>query len=236
MSEVVSISLGDWFSRGWGAFKRNPKPLIGGSAILAALYFIISLLYLIPIGSLAAFVAQIIFSPVLTVGWLFLCLKVVRGNESKASDVFCAFSRFGAAWATFILVMLIVMGGSILLIIPGIIWGLKYGLSLFAVMDRNLKATESIKLSGIITKGHKGKLFLYGIVVCLFGLLVWPFSIGLQHIRTGAGPLLLAIGIIPYLLRILVITPWLGATYAAAYDSLVGGQQQPEREEILQTG
>lgn len=236
MSEVSSVRLGGWFSRGWDAFKINPKPIIGGSVILAAFYLIISLLYFVPFISLAAIAVQIMLMPVLTVGWFFLCLKVLRGNETKSSDIFSAFSRFGSAWATFVLMLLIVMAGLILLIIPGIIWSLKYGLSLFAVMDRNLKATECIRLSGRITKGHKGKLFVYGVVAFLFGLLAWPFSIGLQHLGSDFGPILLAIGIIPYLLQILVIAPWLGATYAAAYDSLVGQQQATQAEEVLQAG
>jgi len=122
----------------------------------------------------------------------------------------------GQPWTTFILLWLIILGGCILFIIPGIIWSLKYGLSLFAVMDKQMSPRESIRFSGKITKGHKGKLFGVWTIAILLSFLTWPFSSGLQ--RQNA--MLIGAGLIPYLVNILVVTPWLGATTAAAYKSL----------------
>jgi len=218
MSEISELTLGSWFSCGWSTFKKNPKTIIGGAVILSIFYFILTLInFFVPGGSLIALLGQLSVGPVLIVGWNFLCFRLVRGDDDvEMLDIFSAFSRFGASWTTFILLWLIILGGCILFIIPGIIWSLKYGLSLFAVMDKQMSPRESIRFSGKITKGHKGKLFGVWTIAILLSFLTWPFSSGLQ--RQNA--MLIGAGLIPYLVNILVVTPWLGATTAAAYKSL----------------
>ena len=225
MGEVLPLTLRGWLSRGWRTFKRNPKPIIGGAVIFTAYGFVLRLVGSVLGNPLVLLPLQFVISPVLMVGWCFLSLRLVRGDDAKSSDIFAAFSRFGRAWLTCFLLFLIVLGGFFLLIIPGIIWSLKYGLSVYAVMDRNLSARQSIRFSGKITKGHKGKLFGAGVIGFLLGLLTMPFSFGLQRLGENLGIILVAVGIVPYLVHLLVIIPWMGATGAAAYDSLAYGEE-----------
>lgn len=237
MTEVLPLTLGGWLSRGWRAFKRNPKPLIGGALILRAYSLVLTRVdFLLPSTLVRLpfeFVVTFVILPVLWVGWYFLCLRVVRGDKARISDIFAAFSRFGRAWLTYFLLLLITLGGLFLLVIPGIIWALKYGRSQYAVMDRNLSARESIRFSGKITKGHIGKLFGVGVITLLFFLLTMPFNYGLRYIYSGKdlGTILVAIGIVPSLLHVLVIMPWMGATGAAAYDSLAYGEETGETKD-----
>ena len=77
-----------------------------------------------------------VIGPPLVVGVFFLYLKAVRDEKPNFSVVFAGFSNFGKAWLTVFLYYLIVIGGTFLLVIPGIIWGMRYCLSLFAVLDR----------------------------------------------------------------------------------------------------
>ncbi|MDD5085192.1 MAG: hypothetical protein PHE61_04005 [Candidatus Omnitrophica bacterium] len=220
MEQDASLTVGGWFSRGWSTFKKSPKQLIGGSLILTALGLVLVFIGLVPGGVFVMAAVQIVVLPVLTVGWCFFCLRIARGESVKVLDVFNAFSCFGRAWTTSILLFLIVLGGIVLLIVPGIIWALKYGLCFFAVMDKNLRAREAIRFSGEITKGHKGKLFMLGLIAYLFGLLAYPFYIGIQGLGEDLGPTFVVAGIVPYLVSVLVVTPWIGATAASAYDSL----------------
>ena len=220
MNQVSSLTVGGWFSRGWSAYRTNATPLIGGAVILAVINVVVSLIGKGPAGVLIMLAFNLVVIPVLSVGWCLLCLKSVRGENAQWSDVFAAFSRFGPAWATFMLLFLIVLGGVFLLVVPGIILGLKYGQSMFAVMDRGLSARQAIGYSGKMTQGWKGKLFGMFVVGFLLSLLAYPFSFGLQRLGEGSGATLLAVGIVPFLATVFVITPWLGASYAAAYDSL----------------
>jgi len=59
-----------------------------------------------------------------------------------------------------ILYGLIFIGGLILLIVPGIIWGLKYSQYAYLIVDKNMGPIEALKESGKITQGVKGKILL----------------------------------------------------------------------------
>ena len=115
-------------------------PIIGGTAI----YFGLSLVF-VWVGSKAILLGGSVWisnlysmtvGPVMMVGYWFLCLKLLGGQQASSRDVFSAFPRFRAAWVTNLLFTLITIGGFVLLVVPGIVWSLKYGLSFFAVMDR----------------------------------------------------------------------------------------------------
>jgi len=197
MAHDQPISIGAWFRRGWEAFKRNPGALIGGFLLL----IVIGLIQLIPI---LGTIAYLLIAPALSVGFYSMCLKSVRGEEVKVTGIFDGFSYFVPALGAGILLGLAVLGGMILLIVPGVIWGLMFSMWVFAIPDRHLGAVESLKFSARITKGHKGKLF--GAVLLAV--------------------LLLVIAIIPVGLGLIIVVPWEGATFAAAYESLLSAAGQ----------
>ena len=215
MAEVTPITVSSWFSRGWNTYKANPQKLIAGALIISVSSIIPSFVPLL------SFLFSILIAPPLMVGWCFLCLRLVRNENATISDIFAGFSHFGRAWLTYIFFGLIVCAGMLLLVIPGIIWSLKYSFALFAVMDRSLSPREALRLSGRITAGHKLRLLAAAVGVVLMSLIGMPFAFGLQQIGTEPGNLLLAVGIVPYLLGVLVISPWLVASWASAYDSLL---------------
>ena len=66
---------------------------------------------------------------------------------------------------------LIVFVGFILLIVPGIIWGITYMFAPYVVMDRGSSMREALGESARITKGHKWELFWFGILLGLINLL-----------------------------------------------------------------
>jgi len=63
---------------------------------------------------------------------------------------------------------LIVCAGLLLLIVPGIIWALKYSLYGYFVIDRNMGPLEALKASAEATEGAKGELF--SLALLLFGV------------------------------------------------------------------
>ena len=168
-------------------------------------------------------------APPLIVGYCSLCLKAVRADQPNISNLLAGFSHFGKAWLTYIFCVLIVTGGMFLLVIPGIIWAAKYWLSLFAVLDRSLSAQEAIRFSGKVTYGYKGKLLVAGLIGFLIvAPFVTPFTWGLILYLQGSdkATILLIVGIVPYLLTLLVISPWLMASWTSAFDSLVARWQE----------
>jgi len=60
--------------------------------------------------------------------------------------------------------MLIVLGGLILLIVPGIIFACKLAFVPYLVVDRKLGATDAISTSWRLTNGHAMEVFLIGLL------------------------------------------------------------------------
>jgi len=112
---------------------------------------------------------------------------------------------------------LIILGGLFLLIVPGIIFSLMFGMCVYAVMDKKMSAVESVKYSKKITKGYRGLIFVLYVAIGLLTLLGIPIAYGLQKLDSN----LIFIGLIPYLINVVFVLPWTAAAAAAAYDSLV---------------
>jgi hypothetical protein len=231
MEEQNSISIKSWYARGWNAFKENPKNLILGSLVLSGLSVLFTLGNILTGRYWVLFVSQLFIIPVLGVGWLYLCLLTVRGKETGFAVLFSAFRRYGRVWVTYILFILLVVAGVFLIIVPGVLWALRYGMSLFAVMDTSRYARNAFRYSKQITKGSLGKLFVAALIAVLLSGLSVPFSMGLQRIGTGEAMLLLIFGVLPFLAGVLVISPWVGSSIASAYESLAAaGNKAPEDE------
>ena len=68
--------------------------------------------------------------------------------------------------ALHILYFLIIYAGILLLIVPGIIWAIKFSLCFYFVVDKNLGPIQALKASSRTTKGVKWDLFAFGILNC----------------------------------------------------------------------
>jgi uncharacterized membrane protein len=78
--------------------------------------------------------------------------------------------------------MLVMIAGFILLVVPGVVWALKYQFFPWLIVDKNMKGREALIASGKITKGQKGKLFVF-----------WLAEMGAAIV----GVICLGVGIIP---------------------------------------
>lgn len=107
---------------------------------------------------------------ILAMGSMKIALKFCDGQAPEFNDLFSCFHLFLKYFLGSILYCLIVIGGLILLIIPGLIWAIKYHYFLYLIIDKELGPIEAIKRSGQITQGVKWDLFLFGLL--LVGLVI----------------------------------------------------------------
>ncbi len=68
-----------------------------------------------------------------------------------------------------LLLMLVMLGGMILLIVPGIIWGIKFMFAPMLILDKNMRIMDAFRVSSRMTNGYKWPLFAYGLLVGLVG-------------------------------------------------------------------
>ena len=113
------------------------------------------------------------------------------------------------------------MVGMILLLIPGIVWGLKYSLCLIIALDKKLSPIQAIKLSGKITQGYKAKLFLLSIPSIAFGILLLPFVFAFHEPIQNWSIVFMLIGLTLHFVSSFFVIPWMFAAWSIAYDSLI---------------
>lgn len=178
MSEK-KFTIGGAIGFGWGAAKQN----LG--------YFIIVAIILVVIfgglDRLAAFLTERnvvlslfvgLISGVLNVltqlGFVKIALKCCDAVRPKVGDLFNCVPLLINYFIGSVLYGLIICCGIVLLIVPGIVWAVKFQFYPYFIMEKGLGPVEALKMSSRIAKGSKWHLFLFDLVsmgVILLGVL-----------------------------------------------------------------
>jgi uncharacterized membrane protein len=120
-----------------------------------------------PILSLLSWVVGIFISMAV----IRVILRFNRGETAEFEDLWMGYPKFPEFLVGSILYGLLVFAGFLLLIIPGIYWGVRYQFYGYCIMDRDVGPVEAMKMSGRITRGSWWNLFWLGILQALVVLL-----------------------------------------------------------------
>lgn len=182
--------------------KQQIKGKIGILFVITLIIAIVSglataVLSLIPVvGSLAA---TIIVTPAFALSLIRIYLSLAQGANPEVKDAFTGFDDFWSAFKVTFLVGLYTFLWSLLFVIPGIIKGFSYSMSMYILAENKGKsAKECIRESMEMTDGHKMELFVLGLSFIGWGFLV-AITFGIAAIW---------------------VTPYMQATLTNAYNSL----------------
>lgn len=114
-----------------------------------------------------------IFMIISFVGWNRIALDLYDTGTSKLRRIFAVVPLLFTYIIGGSLYFFVVSVGLLLLIIPGIIWGLKYCLFDLIIIDTGCGPLEALTKSGQLTYGHKWKIFSF----ILIGWLITVLSI-----------------------------------------------------------
>jgi uncharacterized membrane protein len=159
---VPKFSKKEAINFGWNVAKKN----LGFFALLLILAFFISFA-----SAFLSTAISIIVDMLITIGLIKISLKFCDNEKAKISDLFSSSHLFFNFLIGNLLYALIIIGGFILLIIPGIIWSIKYRFFNYFIVDKGLGPIEALKESARITKGNKWNLFLFGLLLVLINIL-----------------------------------------------------------------
>jgi hypothetical protein len=198
MHHSPNLSPEHLISPSWVVFKRVPILCIG-MALLVGLFSgggggggggsgtgnekidLILLVLLVGFGCLG-----LIVGPPLKGGMQLAFVRMLRGDSTvRFGDLFTVFAD-GQKFLNLVLANLILAGisliGFCLCIVPGVIAVCGLFPTFMLIMEDDLDAVDAIKKAWDLTNGHKGEIFLYGVVVfflnlagllaCCVGLLV----------------------------------------------------------------
>lgn len=199
---------------GWEKMKKHFWFFIG-------MLILVWLIQVVPTGIANVFKGRMVFIYIIFViaAWLIqtlvkigiirITLDILDKGEARIGSLFSGADLLVKFILASFLYFLIVFAGFVLLIVPGIIWAIKYQFYVYLIVDKGLSPTEAIKRSGEITAGNKGKLFWLAILFILINI---------------AGALCLLVGL-------LATVPTTMVAMAYVYRKLLGEAEVSEQAE-----
>ena len=182
---TYSFSIKEAIRFGWGVTKSNLK-------FFASIVLVMGILSVLggstsgkffhagyaPFGFLVNFLVWVL-AVVIEIGFLRVSLKFAKGKKGEYGDFLVSFRTFAFYVISSILYFLAIAGGTLLLIVPGIIFGLMFQFYGFFILE-GLGTVAALKKSVLITKGARWDLFFFGITtigIMILGTLA--FFVGL---------------------------------------------------------
>lgn len=173
--ESKAFSKGDAIRYGWGVTKNHLGFFIILLLIVGAIMGVFGVLEnsfkdnakgAASVISVVGIVVRVLVS----MGLVKIVLNLIDGKKGEYGDLFSQYPIFFKYLGGSILYGLIVFGGMILLIVPGVIWAIKYQYYSYCIIDRGLGPVRAIKQSGLVTQGAKWNLWLFMILLVLLNI------------------------------------------------------------------
>jgi len=122
------------------------------------LFFVFNLVFLVFIAALQA-------------GLIQVSLLVADSEEASTGDAIPGFSIFFKFLVAFILYCVIVVAGTLLFLIPGIIWSVQFMFFGYFIVDKELGPIKALRRSSQITKGIRADLFVFTLIIYILNLI-----------------------------------------------------------------
>jgi uncharacterized membrane protein len=165
---VKRFSIDDAARFGWNTVKANLGLMIGLTIVVFAVSGAGQVLHFLPVlGSIGSWLLGIVMS----MGMIRIVLKFADGGRGDFNDLFSSFDVFLDYLGASLLYGLVVAGGMCLLIVPGVIWAIRFGFYGYFIVDRKLGAMDALKASSVLTRGVKWDLFVFGLAMLGINLL-----------------------------------------------------------------
>ena len=174
------FSKGEAVRFGWDTTKRYIGFFIGLVIVYAALIYVPPIFIAeaiwdhVPVLSITVRVAYLVLSAIIGLGFIRITLRLYDHEKTGLSDLFSCYPLFLSYLLSSFLYGLIVLCGTILFIIPGVIWSIKFYFYPYFIIDQGCGPLEALKKSAAITRDSMWDLFLFGLMlagITLLGLL-----------------------------------------------------------------
>jgi len=148
--------------------KKNMWNYWKGSIVVGVTILIISSLLALIIAnsnnelvnSILTFVTILLITP-LTFGFTNYVMEIVRGDDFCLDDLILIYKTAIPIWVLTILVVTFTTLWSLLFIIPGIIATIRYSMTTYIYLDKNLETTECLQESKKLIYGYKKDYFIF---------------------------------------------------------------------------
>ncbi len=111
-----------------------------------------------------------VINMLISIGFIKACLMMSRDVVPSIAELFSNGRIFIPYLLASICYGLVILGGFILLIIPGIIFMIMFEMYPYLIIDKGLGPIQSLKRSCVITKGSRGRLAVFGLLLVLLNI------------------------------------------------------------------
>ena len=158
----------------WGRFTRARWLFIGITLLLVAVNAVFAALAKSGIAAAGAQVGQLVGT--VLEGWLYLGFvgMLLAAHDGKPLALSQLFAQRGVTFVSYIagtlLYGLIVLGGFLLLVVPGIVWAIKFYYYPYAIVDEGRGPVAALRRSSELTSGQKLSLFWFFFALALINV------------------------------------------------------------------
>jgi uncharacterized membrane protein len=147
--------------------------------VVVTLIFLIIFILVSNIPAVGTGLTLILAGP-LYLGFSYYFLNFKRGNSPRPEDLFAGFKNLGGSISLYFIMFIFIFLWSLLLIIPGIIAGIRYSLSFYVLCDDpESGAMDALNTSKELMKGNKMQLLLLWLSFLGWALCcIFTFGIG----------------------------------------------------------
>ncbi|MDY0061233.1 MAG: hypothetical protein RBU45_15600 [Myxococcota bacterium] len=147
--------IGKCLQQAWDLFKVEWQIWVLAALIFMGITTVALILLVIPLFFVAG---------ALQAGMFHMALKQIKGQKLEVGDVFAGFSRYGDTTLLSIVVGLIVFGGTLLCIIPGLIFGAWYMFAYPLMMDRGMSWGDAMAESKKLVTQNIWEFVIFSLV------------------------------------------------------------------------
>jgi hypothetical protein len=164
------FDFGDVLGFGWRTMTANFWFFVGVGIIWLLVIYLPAVINIVqeklPLSKLAHIILNIsmqilgqLVAIIVGIGLIKIALSFCDERKPSVGTLFAAVGCFWRYVGAAILYGLIVIGGLILLFVPGVIWAIKFQYCFYFVIDKGLGPIEALKASSKTTMGVKWYLF-----------------------------------------------------------------------------
>ncbi len=175
--KIQTFGIKEAVKTGWDLFKANWKFLIVLGLLILFVEGVNVFISEIPYIGI---ILSMIITGVWTLGSMKIFLDIYDKKEVRYTNLFNQWHKLVPYFGIMIISTVIMLGGLLLLIVPGIIASIALSFSLYLMVDKDMKIIESIKTSWAITQGYRWEIFILGIVLIginILGILALMFGL-----------------------------------------------------------
>jgi uncharacterized membrane protein len=181
--EKKGFSVGEVIKFGWETFKKHVGFFIGLLIIAFAVQIIPHYFSgyfqeryehetetIFAVFSVILAIVGFVLSFLVSMGFIKVGLRLTNNEKPKISDLFTTFPKIIKYFVSYLIYSIIVFVGFVLLVFPAIIWGTRYSLYGYFIIDKGAGPIEALKLSAKATMGAKWDIFGFWVVAFFIAL------------------------------------------------------------------